>query len=154
VSPLCLAFARTAALSAGRNPCSASASAGAAAFLLPAWSRGIIAVVFGDGGGSLFPEGTGQHFNKRRHLGDAADYLLHFGHSRDDAVYAAHTVDDAFDVIQAVAEIEAAAFGWFGSFRDVLIWKDERLAYGRWLYRNARYTGRKLGFVVWDRVIP
>ena len=109
---------------------------------------------FGARGGSLFfPEGSSQHFKKRRHLGDAADYLLHFSHRRDDAVYAAHAVDDAFDIIQAVAEIEAA-FSWFGSFRETLIGKDERLAYGRWLYRNARYTGRKLGFVVWDRVIP
>lgn len=139
-------------MSAGRNPCT-SGSSGAAAFLPAAYRRGR-GIAFGDSGGSLFPEGTGQHFNKRRHLGEAADYLLHFSHRRDDAVYAAHPVDDAFDIIQAVAEIEAAAFSWFGNFRDVLIGKDERLAYGRWLYRNARYTGRKLGFVVWDRVIP
>ena len=109
-------------MSARRNPC-ASGSSGAAAFLPAACRRGRGAA-FGASGGSLFfPEGSSQHFEKRRHLGDAADYLLHFSHRRDDAVYAAHAVDDAFDIIQAVAEIEAA-FSWFGSFRESLIGKD------------------------------
>lgn len=118
---LALAFTRAAALSARRNPC-ASGSSGAAAFLPAACWRGS-GTAFGASGGSLFPEGSSKHFEKRCHLGDAADYLLHFSHRRDDAVYAAHAVDDAFDIIQAVAEIEAA-FSWFGSFRESLIGKD------------------------------